>query len=389
MQILPASRIHTAFSVAVIVLLPAAISLEAAEDPPESVHLSSFSCNTVSPHRSTHHQSTCGCGSYWAVSTHASDQEFSEDCPVFRPCVTQITGDGRRSSSDLQGLLHWLKPGVPVCIHVHGSFAQEDELRQEESTTYRWLQTASRGCRVQMIKFKWPSSRPILLPTYKFNVNLLGRRAARNGWYLADLIRHLPPNTPVCLLGHSHGCRVIASALHLMGGGTVQGKRHPGCRSLGRRIRVVMAAAAIRHDWLNPEERYGRALCSAECLLNLQTRHDYALALYPLRHPFSGHSLGSTGVTRKDRRKLQGWSAKIIERDVTSYIGHQHMWPSYVARREIAWMIRNYLFFTDRSTAYTMTERAKPAESDSHTIARDPVSQSATPVAAHQRDIQR
>lgn len=60
----------------------------------------------------------------------------------------------------------------------------------------------------QMIYFSWPSDRA-LSPFASIDVAILGSRASRNGFYLASLIQSLPPECPVCLVGHSHGTRVI------------------------------------------------------------------------------------------------------------------------------------------------------------------------------------
>jgi len=103
----------------------------------------------------------------------------------------------------------------------------------------------------------------------------------------------------------------------------------------------------MRRDWLNPGERYGRALCSTECVINLNNRKDPALMLYPLRHLFAGHALGSSGLSSHDRRHLPGWSKKILDYDVSRQIGHGHMWPHYTSRRQLAWLIRNFVYFPD------------------------------------------
>lgn len=286
---------------------------------------------------------------YWIVSTHESPQSFDRECPQFRPCVTRFDCECgcHPRCARFSTMCQSLQPGVPICIYVHGSFVSTDDVAYQAASTRRWLQSASCGSPVHVINFTWPSSRPILIATVSCDVNLLGRRAARNGWYLAELLRHLPPESPICLIGHSHGTRVVASALHLMGGGQVQGVSHPYSRPNGRRIRTVFAAAAIRHDWLNPGERYGRALCSTECLINLKNRHDAALCLYPLRHPFSGHALGKRGFSSRDRRDLRGWSHKVQDYDVTRCIGHHHMWPQYLRYSSLAWLIRNYVFFPE------------------------------------------
>ena len=324
--------------------------------------------------------STGQCGSeqgpaFWIVSTECSRQSFDRSCPVFRPQVTFVRRCGHRRGIPFRQMLQSLRPDIPICIKVHGSFVSREGIIDEGHITYRWLCSAACGAKMQLIHFTWPSSRPWLTPTIQCDVNILGRRAARNGWYLAELIRHLPPGTPVCLIGHSHGCRLISSALHLMGGGRVQGHAHPGARRNGRPIRVVFAAAAMRHDWLNPEERYGRALCVAECLMNFRNRRDCALRLYPLRHPFSGHSLATSGFTTRDRRRLKSWSRKVAQYDVTPLIGHGHMWPNYVAHRRLAHLIRSYVYFTDRfpQTPASGAQASRQATAPSTTTGRLPV----------------
>lgn len=120
---------------------------------------------------------------------------------------------------------------------------------------------------LNFIYFTWPSEGPFsLVPNNPFSTaipcldfGVLGRRAELNGFYLADLIGSLPGPTTVSLIGHSLGARTIATGLHLLGGGTVHGKARWNPADCGHRIRVVLAAAAIEHDWLNPGDRYGCA----------------------------------------------------------------------------------------------------------------------------------
>jgi len=253
----------------------------------------------------------------------------------------------------MEELLRTLMPGAPVCIFVHGSFTRMQDVWEDAEYSYRWLRSPCPQVPLNFIYFTWPSEGTFtLFPDNAFSTPLLcvdfailGRRAEVNGFYLADLIGELPPNTPVSLIGHSHGARAIASSLHLLGGGTVQQQGRWNPADSGNRIRVVMAAAAIDHDWLNPDERYGCALNRAECLLSLRNECDFALALYPLRRPFSSRSLARAGFTRKDQRELGGHVAQVSELDVTPLIGRRHDWPSYVRRAEIAAAIRPYVFF--------------------------------------------
>ena len=182
-------------------------------------------------------------------------------------------------------------------------------------------------------------------PVIQIEVNRLGRRAERNGFYMASLVQQIPPDCPICLIGHSHGTRVIASAFHLLGGGSVDGYLLASGQFPQHRLRAVFAASAMDHKWLNPGQRYERALCPVECVLNLKNSCDPALLVYPLRHPFSSGALGFTGTTRRDRKLLGASGNKMQDLDLTEEIGIGHYWPHYFRRPWLARAIRNYLFF--------------------------------------------
>ncbi|MBL8817574.1 MAG: alpha/beta hydrolase [Planctomyces sp.] len=303
------------------------------------------------------------CCGYWIVSTHSSPQSFDASCPPFCPRIMRYDECGGHRNADYSEMMQSIQPGIPICIVVHGSFVGWEGACIESRYTWKWLGSACPGRPFQMIYFTWPSDREIT-PLVQLDVAVLGRRASRNGYYLATLIQQLPPESPVCLVGHSHGTRVISSALHMMAGGEIDDVCHPCVRTTGRKIRAVYAAAAIDHDWLNPEERFGRALCTAECILNLKNSHDPALKIYPLRRPFSSRALGQAGFTSKDRREMGGWGRRAAELDVTNVIGHGHFWPEYFQRPGIARSIANYVFFPDYIVSYEnhpATQSPQPA----------------------------
>lgn len=289
------------------------------------------------------------CSGFWILSTHNCPQSFDDGCPRFCPAVTRYEPCVGTRRSNLAELCQSLQPGVPVCVVTHGSFVNWDSICSESRSTWSWLNSAACDLPMQMIYLTWPSDRDVT-PLVQIDVNLLGRRASRNGYYLAELIQYIPMECPICLLGHSHGTRVVASALHLMAGGKVQGVCHPTSRATGRQIRTVFAASAIDHDWLNPGERYGRALCSTQCLLNLRNRRDAALKVYPLRHLFAARAFGAVGLTSGDKRKLGCWAGKVVDCDVSHVIGHGHLWPYYFSEWSIAWTMRNFVFAPQQST---------------------------------------
>lgn len=266
--------------------------------------------------------------------------DFFRDC-----CKERVTQ---------QDFVSALQPGVPVCIVVHGSYVTADSIQEECRRTFCWLRNAAPHRPLHVVFFTWPSEGVTTLdpgiamstPVPGFDVAVLGRRAEANGVRLAQLINCIPSQNPVSIIGHSHGARMVSSALHLIGGGQVQGLgMKPGPQ---HRIRTVLAAAAIDHDWLRPDERYGRVLCTTECLLNLKTRKDWALWFYPLRKPFSPASLGRKGFTDRDLEKLGDHAAQVSELDVTDWIGNGHMWPNYYEHPELAEAIAPVIYF-DRS----------------------------------------
>ena len=281
---------------------------------------------------------------YWIISTRSSTKqiECGQACnyEIFR-----FNNSNSPYASSLNELTSSLQPGVPVCFMAHGSFVTWDSMLKDSACTNRWLRSAAPCQPMHLIFYTWSSEIESCLP--HLHVNRMGRRATLNGFYLADLISKISLDHPICLIGHSHGTRMVAAALHSMAGGTVSGRQLANGPHPIRRIRVVFAAAAIDHNWLNPDERFGLALCPAESVLNLKNQHDFPLLFYPLRRPFATQALAITGVTRSDRRELGAGNQKIVDYNVTELVGLGHIWSHYYERPEIASLIRPYVFFDD------------------------------------------
>ena len=282
----------------------------------------------------------------WVVSSRRACQKLHADCccglEYFEVCrcgeVKAIAAQDFRSA---------VNPDAPLCVVTHGSFVSWQGMLQDVRPTVRWIRRAS-SLPVQFVFFTWPSNRvtTMLLPV---DVGLLGRRSARNGFYLARLISELPRRTRVCLMGHSHGARVTVSALHLLAGGQVQGHCLNRPVPTRRRIRTVLAAAAFDHHYLNPGERYGQALNATECMVNLVSRRDMALLVFPLRRPFGKRALSQSGWLEHDLRQLGDRLQSVAQLDVTGLLRFSHAWPVYVERPEIAEALVPHVFFTDES----------------------------------------
>lgn len=279
---------------------------------------------------------------YWIVSSRCSIQNI-HDCGRWGLDAYHRQPDGQMQREEVARLAAQLTPGIPVCIFVHGSFVKWESQCREAEQAYRAIRKNCPGMPVQMIFYTWPSDGPYtyLLP---LDVAVRGERADFNGFHLNWLISQLPPECPVCLIGHSHGTRAVLSTLHLAAGGEIQGHRF-ALPNPPRRYRAILAAAAMDNEWLNPGQQYDCALSATECLLHLRNRCDLPLALYPLSRPFAGRALARAGFTRRDVRKLGPQAEKIRECDVTAYLGHDHLWPDYFSEVDIVCLMSPYIYF--------------------------------------------
>jgi len=283
----------------------------------------------------------------WIVSVRHCPKRRSQSHLADFDVIRLDRCDGGQSSS-LAELVASLQPGVPVCLVLHGSFVNWPTVCDESRQAQRWFRQACPGQPVHLIFFTWPSDHGTVV-LFPMDVAILGRRASRHAQDVAQLIGQISDDHPICLVGHSHGARMAVATLHLLGGGSIDGICCPAGPYPRHRMRAVLAAAAFDHEWLNPGECYDRAVCRAEGILNLQNRHDWALALYPLNRPGAARALGRSGLTGRDEQKLGPWSHKLIDLDVTDNVGHKHIWPAYLSQTEIAQAIAPYVFFADPS----------------------------------------
>ncbi|WP_397571534.1 hypothetical protein [Schlesneria sp. T3-172] len=282
---------------------------------------------------------------YWIISTRCAEAEV-EAGVGYNYKVYRFEGPNPGRYSSMDELLASLQPGVPVCFMAHGSFVTWDSMLNDSAQTYRWLRGAAPCQPVHMIFYTWASDDvECFIPGLR--VNVLGRRASLNGFYLADLITKVSHQHPVCVIGHSHGTRMVSAALHSMGGGAVEGRFFAGGPQPPRRIRVILAAAAIDHDWLNPNERFGLALNQCEAVINLRNHTDFPLTIYPLRRPISGKALAISSFTRRDRELIGPANQKIVDYDVTNLVGLGHIWVHYYSQPQIAQAIRHFVYFDE------------------------------------------
>ena len=165
------------------------------------------------------------CPRYWVVNSDDCSNACNQKCPTCHLKVLSRRSCGPLVGSSLQALQNEIDPTIPVCIFVHGSTVNRKGRFIEATHTARWIAGGCANRPIQLIFFEWPSYSP-LNPLSPLDILVFGRRATRHGAYLAHLIGSLPRNQQVCLIGHSHGARMIGATLHMLGGGTVEGAWH-------------------------------------------------------------------------------------------------------------------------------------------------------------------
>lgn len=286
---------------------------------------------------------------YWIISSRRCPQSGIPQCTPDQFDYFRVTATGRTSVSSVAAYKRQLDPNVPICIVVHGSYSPWKSLVDESVAVNRWLRETAADRPLHVVFYTWPSDAiTALLPT--IDIAILGRRASFNGFYLSQLVQQTPDRSKISFFAHSHGSRVVASALHLLDGGQLRKYqlRVPGRGN--RTLRPIFVAAAIDHHWLNPGERFGRALNQIKDGLVLYNQHDLALTVYPLRRLFSHRPLGLVGFDRKDRHLQSSRANKLAEIDVTTLVETGHFWSHYFKQPRIAAALKPYLFFDEDNT---------------------------------------
>jgi hypothetical protein len=240
-----------------------------------------------------------------------------------------------------------LRPDRPVCFVIHGSYNYWPDVVKESQQIDRWIHTAAPNLPLQFVYFTWPSNgyMPFILPV---DLAILGRRSGAHGAYLASLISQFPPGQPVSIVGHSHGARTAAAALHVLGGGALEkGQALPCGFHPPERLRAVLIAAAIDHNWLDPGQRYGQALVVPERVLLMKNASDATLGIYPMRIGRGERALGKCGLGPDDWLAIGPMGAKVSEFDVGRYTSWHHGFDNYHERPELATALIPYVYFQD------------------------------------------
>ncbi|WP_435020767.1 alpha/beta hydrolase [Tundrisphaera sp. TA3] len=292
---------------------------------------------------------------FWHVQTRACPQVMGTDpWPTLRASRLEAGGCmARRDPSELLGLAGTR----PVVILVHGSYYNADQAVAEGDRIRGDLATyGALAPDAVVVAFDWPSQR--IYPNLIKDANEKARRAAVAGYHLARFLQAFPTGGRVSLIGQSHGGYAVLSALHLLGGGSLDDGCDP-CRPSvlpecppALRLRAVVIEPACDRQWLDPGERLGHALPAVEGVLCLYNKLDPVLVVHPFGKYSDHHrALGKTGLGRSQTERLGPMASRYRERGIGSLIGAKHTFGGATANPVVATWIAPYAWAVCRPAA--------------------------------------
>ncbi len=287
---------------------------------------------------------TCTQPDFFVLNIHACPIETSAgQVPHCQFSAFRYDPNRTYRPATLEELIGSFRPNVPVCIFTHGGFVSWEFTLEESPHHYASIVHMGGNRPLHFIAISWPSD-VSLFPCPPVQLSQLERRAYATGHGLAQFLAKIPPENPVCLLGHSYGALVTSVTLQALSQGVVTDPVSPetGCR---RRIRAVFNAAAIDHHWLNPGEKLEHAIDRVECMLVFTNHADPAMQGYALNDPLLHQPLGQIGLTCIDRIKLGWQSKKVKEKDVTFIVGCGHFVVKYFSNSEVMRAKIPYIYF--------------------------------------------
>ena len=165
-------------------------------------------------------------------------------------------GCGQWQASDSALFQTSAAANVPTIVLIHGYGTDDDWAVRHGNTFYSLLKQRACGRPFRLIVWSWPADRAER--RIRSDVQIKVCRSDVDAYYLARVLSDLPKGAPLGLVGYSLGCRTASGALQLLAAGPVAG-RSLAAEALAawnnagpRPIRVMMIAAAMDANWLEP-----------------------------------------------------------------------------------------------------------------------------------------
>ncbi|TVS09294.1 MAG: hypothetical protein EA424_27495 [Planctomycetaceae bacterium] len=233
-----------------------------------------------------------------------------------------------------------------TAFYVHGNRVDRSRAFSRGHEAYRAVvRNGDPAETVRFVVWSWPSDQ-ICGP--RRDVLAKAARADSEAYYLASILSQMPDGTDVGLLGFSFGARIISGAFHVIGGGSLNGRKLTSVTEPPRlQLRAVLMAAAMDNDWWLPYGRHHLAPNIADQLLVQFNSSDPALKLYPRidrRRPQALGYRGIAGLGRLDPQRVQ-------QQNVQCLLGKTHDVSRYFHSPTVIQRARQTLLPTHRPAA--------------------------------------
>jgi len=231
-------------------------------------------------------------------------------------------------------------------IYIHGNRTTQQEaltggLAVYDQTFLEWKDAPP----VRFVIWTWPSDR---IGREIKDVRTKANYAEQHSFHLARLLTQMKTHRQVAIIGYSFGGRLAINALHLVGGGNVDGFRLDAEDRSIPPVNLTLMAPAIRNDcfccdkWL--------ALSSINQLFILYNSKDIYLRFYKLaKFDFNHKALGFTGMQSYRRGYLS--KDQIKQFDASTRVGADHSYLSYIVDKRVESLVRSNLYADDHVAA--------------------------------------
>ena len=287
----------------------------------------------------------------WLVSTRSLP--LGGDCcaPKFAPNVFRFICGAGFQRATLAELIADEEPDRPTIIYIHGNDNDPDDAAETGLDLYNRLLNSRCAQPIRLIVWSWPSEE--VVKPVRQDARIKACRTNIEGYFLAVFVDLLPAHIHVGIAGYSYGARVATGGLHILGGGTLEGRRIGTRRHPDRDpLRCVLMAAAMDNDWLLPGRPHDRAVSQVERMVITISRTDHVLCFYPLLWGCGGpEALGVTGLINAG--SLGPDAMKIAHVDVTRAVHRRHAWNNFAEAPEVISLLRHELMHWPATVAAT------------------------------------
>jgi hypothetical protein len=262
-------------------------------------------------------------------------------------------------------LTHDAAVPLPTMIFSHGN-----TLKHKGAMKQCWEVYAKMRCcpgKKRLVYWSWPAQRVYKMKGLKFkemvqkNLRIKYVYSDYQGYYIAKLVQQMGLTQRVMIAGHSYGGIISASALHLLGGGSVKGLSLEGGAPVERaNLRGGIISGAFDFDMLDPGKHYGQAFVAAEKIYVTRNIKDSTLKNW---HKVSWRCCPAVGKLGVNANRLGENRHKLCQQTMTIDVGKSHyLNPHLKSVRFVRALC--CLSFPECQNCDTTADAADPAEDE-------------------------